>query len=137
MEKVNPEEMQLTAVLDSGNYATTINHGDHEIKSYEPIDRGGLNKGLTPKQLLASSLASCTTITLKMYADRKGWKIDRISIHINYLTAYDKENPHLTSTIKIDGELDNKEMDRMMVIAQKCPVHKLLSRSISIHTTLI
>ncbi|MFY0644414.1 MAG: OsmC family protein [Bacteroidia bacterium] len=137
MDELNPETMEIEAFIENSNYETTINYKNHTIKSDEPIDHGGTDTGMTPKQLLASSLASCITITLKMYADIKKYKIHKITVNTNYLTAYDKEDPHLNLTVKIEGELDEKAMERMNVIAHKCPIHKMLSRSIRINTNVI
>lgn len=127
----------ILATLDDTNYTTMISDGHHQIMADEPYEKGGMDEGLTPKQLLASSLASCTAITLKMYADRKEWAIDEIEVKINYENVYDREDPHLISEVTLMGDLDEKQRERMAVIATKCPIHKILHHGLRIETILL
>lgn len=127
----------IIARLDGKNYTTQVWDHNHRIIADEPLEKNGQNMGLTPKQLLAASLASCTTITLKMYADRKEWPIEAIEIKVICDRIYEQHDPSLEVEVKIDADLDEAQQKRMAVIATKCPIHKLLSRSLTINTTLL
>ncbi len=127
----------IIARLDAKNYTTKIWDHNHQIIADEPLDKNGQNLGMTPKQLLAGSLASCTTITLKMYADRKEWPIDAIEVEVACDKIYDAEDPCLDVTVKLEANLDEAQRKRMALIATKCPIHKVLSRSLTVNTVLI
>lgn len=102
---------------------------------------------MSPYELLLSSLGSCTAITLRMYADRKEWDVREILVHLEHFKqhALDSECCDEKPTAKIDvfvreivlkGDLTDKQRDRLMVIANKCPVHKTLENKIEIQTKL-
>jgi putative redox protein len=127
----------VLAKIEHQNYTTLVSDSHHTLTVDEPYDKGGMDEGLTPKQLLASSLASCMAITLKMYSDRKEWTPDTIEVKVNHNNIYDTEDPHLIAHVKIVGKLDEKQRARMHVIAQKCPIHKLLHKTLRIETHLV
>lgn len=128
---------QITVTSSTGKeaYKTVIKTSDHELIADEPIDLGGKNSGPTPTDFLAASLASCTSITLRMYANRKEWEIEDIQVTV-VLNNEDKANPTLDRTIALIGDLDESQQKRMLTIANACPLHKLLERGIKINTTL-
>lgn len=100
--------------------------GGHSIVVDEPTDAGGADAGASPTRLLAASLAACTAITVEMYADRKGWELGALEVEVE--TSY--EGPVPTSfevTLRPTSELSAEQMERLRVIAGKCPVHKALS----------
>jgi putative redox protein len=99
-----------------------------------PLEEGGQNLGFDPFELVLAALATCTSATMKMYADRKGWKVDKIDIQLR-MEEIDKVQ-HITSDITIEGELDEEQRKRMLIIAQKCPVHKILTTPNQITTDL-
>lgn len=117
------------------NYQTLLTAGQHQIVADEPIDNGGKDTGFTPKELLASSLASCTAITLKMYADRKDWKTGEISVTVDLNENEDKSYAFFRK-ISIQNELSVEQHKRILSVANACPVHKILSGTISIATQL-
>ncbi len=127
----------ILAKIEHQNFTTLVSDSHHTLTVDEPYDKGGMDEGFTPQQLLASSLASCMAITLKMYADRKEWNPDTIEVKVNHSSIYDSEDPHLTAQVKIVGDLDEKQRARMYIIAQKCPIHKLLHKSLRIETHLV
>ena len=128
----------------AGEYTVEISNGTHGIYSDEPIDLGGNDLGMTPYELLSSSLISCTAITLRMYAQRKGWPVEGIRVHCNHGKRYaddcvDCEDPkkkidHIERIIEIEGDLDQQQRSRLMQIAEKCPVHKTLHSVVEIDT---
>jgi len=100
---------------------------------------GGKDLGPSPFELLSSALGTCTAITMKMYADRKAWPIEEIKIQIDL--NQEKEGTEMHSNfeqkIEIIGDLDEKQRERMLLIASKCPVHKTLKGEVKIETTLV
>nr|WP_315250194.1 OsmC family protein [uncultured Flavobacterium sp.] len=103
----------------------------------EPISVGGQDVGPDPYTALLSSLASCTLSTLRMYIDRKGWNIPEINIALNMSQENDSE---LTTTISrsiiFPGTVDEDTKNRLLIIAEKCPVSKILKNKILINTTI-
>ncbi|WP_291287960.1 OsmC family protein, partial [Flavobacterium sp.] len=91
----------------------------------------------SPSELLASSLASCTLITLRMYINRKQWEVTEINIKVDFERDLDQKVSLFTRKIEIIGEVDDKQRQRLETIANSCPIHKTLTNSIEIKTTLI
>jgi putative redox protein len=108
--------------------------GGHTLVIDEPVSAGGANAGPSPTRTLAASLASCTAITAEMYADRKGWDIGTLEVEVD--VTYDGESPiAFAVTLRCPGDLDDDQLDRLLRIARKCPVHRLLSRETSVTVT--
>jgi putative redox protein len=99
--------------------------GGHTLVVDEPEDRGGTDIGPRPTQLLAASLAGCTAITVEMYADRKGWEVGPIEVDVD--VAYDGTVPSTYAVaLKLPLELSEEQRQRLLEVAAKCPVHKVL-----------
>jgi len=98
----------------------------HELIVDEPRERGGADTGPRPTQLLAGSLAGCTAITIEIYADRKGWDLPGLEVAVEM--DYEGEVPSsFEVTVSLPDELDDEQRRRLMVIAAKCPVHKVIA----------
>jgi putative redox protein len=102
----------------------------------EPAADGGTDTGPRPSQLLASSLAGCTAITVELYAQRKGWNVDGIEVAVD-MSSEGGPNPHASPThftveVSLPASLDDEQRRKLMVIAGKCPVHKLLEHGAEI-----
>ena len=103
----------------------------------EPIAQGGKDLGFSPKELLSSALAACTSATVRMYADRKGWELREVKLEIS-LERDDKQNKTFISRkMELLGNLDQKQRERLLKIANSCPIHKILSNQIEIDTSMI
>lgn len=103
----------------------------------EPIAQGGRDLGFSPNELLASALAACTSATLRMYADRKGWELQEVKIEME-LERDEKENKTvILRKLELIGNLDEVQRTRLMKIAESCPVHKILTNPIEINTQLV
>lgn len=103
----------------------------------EPLGLGGKDLGFSPKELLIAALAACTSATLRMYADRKQWDLQEVKIDLD-LDRNDSENKtYINRRIRLIGNLDEEQRARLLDIANKCPVHKILSNPIGIHTELL
>lgn len=122
---LNPE---LEGVNLSGFVARMTARG-HEIIADEPKDLGGTDTGAKPSELLLSSLAGCKLITMRMYAERKGWEIGEVNISLRYL---EKGDPTiLEKKIRFSGDLDEAQVKRLIDISGRCPVAKMLKNSIA------
>lgn len=134
------QDKQITAVteLDSSQYLTKVYAGGHFIYADEPTELGGTDEGMTPVALLLASLGSCTAITLRMYADRKNMALDSIKIHLTLVEpTSDVMTTNITLKIEFGGNLNTEELTRLLQIADKCPVHKMLTNPFIIETALV
>ncbi|HEX2709195.1 MAG TPA: OsmC family protein [Solirubrobacterales bacterium] len=101
--------------------------GGDELIVDEPADRGGADSGPRPTQLLGASLAGCTAITIEMYADRKGWDVGAMEVTVEM--DYEGEVPSsFAVSLTLPEELSDEQRRRLVVIAGKCPVHKVIAR---------
>lgn len=108
-------------------FAHEIDLGDgREIVVDEPADAGGTDTGPRPTQLLASSLAGCTAITIELYAERKGLDVDGLEVAVDMQSDADRRPTHFAVEVALPEGLDDDQRKKLMVIAGKCPVHKLL-----------
>lgn len=127
----------ITAIteLDKSNYKTKVYAGGHFIYADEPEALGGTDEGMNPGALLLASLGSCTAITVRMYADRKQIPLDEIKISLA-ICPEDEMDKSTTITRKIEliGQISDEERKRLLIIADKCPIHKLLINPIKIET---
>jgi putative redox protein len=117
-------------------YKTEIKSATHTIISDEPESKGGKDLGFEPKELLASSLAACTSITLQMYANRKGWNLTDVKVEVTFDADLTENKFKIIRNIQLFGDLDNDQKTRLLNIADKCPIHKILTNPIEITTAL-
>lgn len=135
-EKELKTTFKVAARLGDVGFTTEIKAGKHSLLADESDAPGAEDFGPSPYQLLASSLASCKVMTMQMYTRRKGWPLDDVTVHVNY----EKKDPtpeassglHFTCEIELCGELDQSQRDRIIQIADKCPVHKAINGNVSI-----
>lgn len=101
----------------------------------EPVDKGGQDKGFSPKELLASALGACTCATLRMYANHKAWALESIDAAVELI-----DEPGQTKFIRkiqLTGDLNEEQCTRLLAVANACPVHKILTHNIAIETILL
>jgi len=129
---------KIQAGIGHEHYVSKLSMRGHLLVADEPIDNGGSDAGPTPTELLMSSLASCTTSTLRMYADRKGWEVDRIDLEmgIRIEKTDSGQISYLESIIEITGNMTSEQKERLLEIARKCPIHRLLTNPINISTQI-
>ncbi len=110
----------------------------HTLYGDEPTENGGKDTGPTPTELVLSGLASCTMSTLRMYADKKGWNVDEIEVEISIQTNKTEsgQSSEIESVVSITGDVTEEQKQRMLEIARKCPVHKMLTNPIQITSKL-
>ena len=108
-------------------YEHEVEIRDHRLIVDEPEDHGGSNAGPRPTELLAASLATCTAITIEMYAQRKEWDLGRVEVAVDYGTPSTDNAPSFEVKITAPAELSEEQRERILVIAGKCPVHRTLT----------
>jgi putative redox protein len=119
----------------NGAYEQSITVGSHHLMSDVDGSKGGGDSGPSPHEYLAAALASCTGMTLKMYASRKSWGLENAIVTVNISRIDEVER--FTRTISLVGNLDAEQTARLLEIADKCPVHKALVGTIAIDTQLV
>ncbi|MHA7128951.1 bifunctional alpha/beta hydrolase/OsmC family protein [Algoriphagus namhaensis] len=135
---------QVQVRLSGKGFTTEVKTPYHHFLADEPVEVGGANLGPTPYDLLMSSLGTCTAMTLKMYAERKKWPLKEVDVFLNFEAIHkrDSENPEdsnskvgqFTRLIRLEGNLDPEQRQRLMEIADRCPVHRTLQEEIVIVT---
>lgn len=127
---------KITARIKKELYRVDISSpSGNVIIADEPEDLGGKDAGFSPTELLASALAACTGATLRMYADRKGWNLDAVDMEIDIAWNAEEKKTVINRRLVFKGHLDDEQKNRLTAIANACPVHKILSNPIDIHTT--
>jgi putative redox protein len=99
---------------------------DHRLAADEPRDAGGDDTAPSPQELLAASLASCTAITMEMYAQRKGWDLGEVEVDCQYQPAERGAPTRFDLVLRVPPGLSGEKIERLKVIAAKCPVHRAL-----------
>jgi putative redox protein len=112
---------------DTKGLSHEVELGGHRLVADEPEEQGGEDKGPTPQELLAASLAACTAITIEMYARRKEWNLGDVEVQCDYEQA-EKDKPTLFKlALRLPSGLPPEQVERLEVIAAKCPVHRTLA----------
>jgi putative redox protein len=121
-----PARMKATARRDGGAFRHIIQVRDHQLTVDEPLASGGQDTGPDPQELLAVSLASCTAITMEMYAARKGWDIGRVEVEVEYSPAERGCPTKFELIMRVPEDVPEEQVERLRTIAAKCPVHRAL-----------
>lgn len=124
-----------TGSIGSVHYATSIDAGGHLLVSDEPVAAGGANAGPAPYDLLLAGLCACTVITLRMYADRKQWPLQKLTVRLHYSRGADKSE-RIDRELEFEGDLTDEQRARMADIAERTPVTLTLKGGLQIVTTI-
>lgn len=124
--------IEALATLTPHTLQNRIQLGDHELLTDVPADLGGTDTGPQPHDLLSAALAACTSTTVQMYAQRKNWPLEQIKVSVSSKKEGDTEIFY--RHISLSGPLDSEQQTRLLEIANKCPVHKILSGNIQVVT---
>jgi putative redox protein len=127
----------ITAHLQAEKYKTALTNGRHYFIADEPVAHGGHDLGPKPSEFLLSSLGACTAITVKMYADRKGWNLTDVQVDLDLQTRKEEgvAITEIALQMRLEGDLDEAQRARLMEIAHKCPIHGILTGKINIAAT--
>jgi putative redox protein len=124
--------------IGKDRYRTTVqSESGHTIVADEPLAFGGNNEGFSPDELLAASLATCGIITMRMYADRKGWPLESIELDVTIERPAGSAKTVFNKKIKFNGALSPEEQERLLNIGDRCPVQKTLLNPIDISSVII
>src|ERR671912_716332 len=122
--------MKATATRQSG-YRHVVKIRSHDVTVDEPESSGGTDAGPSPQELLAASLASCTAVTMEMYAHRKGWNVDGLEVDCRYSPAERGCPTRFELVMRMPAHLSEEQVERLQVIAAKCPVHRTLEGEVA------
>lgn len=137
---------QVAVSLGNTGYTTEIVAGKHLLISDEPESVGGNNDGPAPHDFLLAGLGACTAMTLRMYADRKEWDLQKVVVHLNHRKDFkegesaEDDSPkisYITRVIDLHGDLDDEQRNRMLEIANRCPVHRTITESPVVQSMLL
>jgi putative redox protein len=112
-------------------YTHDIKLGTHRITADEPSEQGGQDLGPSPQELLSAALASCTAVTMEMYARRKGWNIEGLEVEARYSPAERGCPTRFELVMRMPAHLSEEQVERLQVIAAKCPVHRTLEGEVA------
>jgi len=129
-----------------GRFGTLVEAGNHRWRMDEPVEAGGADTGPTPYDMLLAGLGACTSMTLNLYARREGIPLEGVTIRLHHDRNHAKdcahcadagENPRIEAifrTITLEGPLSFEQRERLMAVAEKCPVHRTLTGTLHVHT---
>ena len=139
------EGMVTVTETGSGTYTQRIAAGQHRLASDEPRPIGD-DTGPTPYDLLLAALGACTSMTVRMYADRKGWPLERVRVTLRHSRIHAKDCAdcetsngwvdNIDRDVELSGDLDDSQRQRLLHIAERCPVHQTLTSEVHIATSL-
>jgi len=144
--RADPQEVVVTET-GASTFATWVQAGPHGLRADEPAEVGGTDTGPTPYGLLLAALGACTTMTLRLYADRKGLPLERASVRLRHERIHardcercETESGHvdrIQRTLELEGPLDEDGRARLAAIADRCPVHRTLHGEVTVETELV
>jgi putative redox protein len=130
-------ETTIVAETGLGKYQVEARVGDAAFLIDEPVASGGLGSGPNPYNLLSAALGSCTTMTIRLYAGRKGWPLHRVRVAVRHSRPDLNARDLFETDIALEGDLDAAQRARLMEIAERCPVHLTLARGSQLRNVLL
>src|SRR4051794_14849102 len=118
-------------VRKQNNFRHQVQIRTHNLMTDEREDSGGDDAAPSPQELLAASLASCTAVTMEMYARRKGWDIEGLGVECDYTPAQRGCPTHFELILRLPSHLSQEQVDKLRVIAAKCPIHRTLEGEVA------
>jgi putative redox protein len=130
-------ETLVVAETGRGRYQVEARAGDAAFLIDEPVASGGLGSGPNPYEVLSAALGACTTMTIRLYANRKGWPLTRVRTSVRHVRASLAAKDQFELDIVLEGALDDTQRARLMEIADRCPVHLTLARGSDVRAALL
>lgn len=127
----------LVQETGAGRFQVQVKAGGQTFLADEPIGVGGAGGGPNPYELLAAGLGACTTMTVRLYAERKAWPLKHVQVRVLHVRAALAERDRFAREISLEGDLDDDQRRRLLEIADRCPVHLTLERGADVVTTLV
>lgn len=127
----------LVLETGAGRFQVEVQTAGGAFLADEPADVGGNGSGPNPYELLAAGLGACTAMTLRLYAERKGWDLKRTEVRVLHRRARLADRDRFAREIALEGDLDDEQRRRLLEIANRCPVHLTLERGADMVTTLV
>ena len=128
-------------------FAQEVQSGNHRLQADEPTEVGGTDTGPTPYDFLLTALGACTSMTLRMYADRKGWPLEGVTVRLRHQKIHAQDCAEcetrvgrideIDRQIELVGPLDEQQRQRLLEIANMCPVHRTLRAEVHITSTIV
>ncbi len=134
---MSDSETIVISETGKGNYQVEAKVGDASFLIDEPVEFGGLGSGPNPYNLIASALGACTTMTIRLYANRKGWPLSHVQTAVRHSRAGLNARDLFELDILLEGTLDDVQRARLMEIAEKCPVHLTLARGSEVSAKMV
>lgn len=142
-----PPGWVLVAESHEGHWTQVVRAGNHSFRSDEPAAAKGADLGPTPYDLLLAALGACTSMTLRMYAERKGWPLRHVEVRLKHGRVYAEDCANcetrqgmvsvILRDITLEGDLSQDQRERLLEIAEKCPVHRTLTNEVKVVTGLV
>jgi putative redox protein len=129
--------MRAIARREDGTLKHDVEIRRHVVVADEPTENGGADSGPSPQELLAASLASCTAITMAMYARRKGWDIGEVVVDVDYEPAQRGSPTRFRLDVRMPKEVPDDQREKLMQIAAKCPVHRTLEGEVMFEENVV
>lgn len=127
--------VKVTANNGKENYLVELeSHTGNQLIADEPLELGGKDKGFSPKDLLVSALATCTNVTVRMFAQRKKWDLQNVLVEVQLEQNGDKTT--FQRSVTFQGNLDVAQKERLLAVANACPLHKILTGEIAVETVM-
>lgn len=126
----------VSAAIGIQLYKTEIQAKNHIITADEPESVGGQNLGLTPTELLESSLAACSAMTIRMYANRKEWDLQQVIVNVGFKRNITTQTVTFKKEIELIGNLDDEQRQKLLQMGSKCPIEKMITGEVVVESAL-
>ena len=117
----------------TGKFRHMVDVREHHVSIDEPLDQGGDDSAPSPQEMLAASLASCTAVTMEMYAERKGWDLGYVEVECSYTPAERGCPTRFEIVLRLPEDSTDEQVERLKIIAAKCPIHRTLDGEVMFH----